>query len=156
METVCFSKILLIKQISGFHIHTIILENDHHLKLLQTVYWKLFLFGGAPCIKSHSYSLNRVITNSVTGPPEYKHFLYWHLMMETGPALETLCLIELKRMDTVQNIIYAGIWTSDITNQYAVSGCKISCMQLVMNIAVLCRNKVPQSFPEIQYTVKPA
>jgi hypothetical protein len=28
METVCFSKTLLIKQITGCHIYTIILEND--------------------------------------------------------------------------------------------------------------------------------
>jgi hypothetical protein len=42
--------------------------------------------------------------------------------------------------------IVAGIWASDLTNQYALSTCKISCMQLVTNIAMLCRNKVPQVF----------
>jgi hypothetical protein len=120
LETVCFSKTLLIKQTTGCHIHTIVLVNDHHLKLLQTVYWKLYFFSSlviksgnvsvqwSPCIKSHSCSLNWVITTSVTGPPEYEHFLHWHLMMETGPVLETLCLKVLKRMDTIQNISYAG------------------------------------------------
>jgi len=91
----------------------IILENDHHLKFLQTVFWKLYLFpswgikGGnvsvqwGPFIKSHSCSLNPVSTNRST-------FLYLQLMLETGPVLETLCLEELKKKDIFQNISHTS------------------------------------------------
>jgi hypothetical protein len=90
----------------------------------------MFLLNGA--IKSHSCSLNPVITNFVTGPSEYEHFLHLQLMMETGPVLETLCLEELKSMDIFQNISYTSC-----NNVYS---CKISCMQLVRNKAVLFKH----------------
>jgi len=47
--------------------------------------------------------------------------------------------------------IVAAIWASDLTNQYVLSSCKISCIQLVRNKAVLCRNTIPQNFREVQY-----
>jgi hypothetical protein len=69
--------------------------------------WECFFWVGS-FIKSHPCSLNPVITNSVTGPPEFENFLHLQLMMETGPVLETQCLEELKRMGIFQNISCTG------------------------------------------------